>query len=138
MKISLAFLGVLSTVFVATYSMEPPVGDHTGAAIKSIEKSADATQWQLTISGIDNGCIGSFTAQIENFVSSRAMNNCISVFPDLEYLAKIGVDTNGDITLYHKNGSKLVEFMESESIHHESYWPAHPLMTLVRADTLQK
>ncbi|MCP4184746.1 MAG: hypothetical protein GY761_15755 [Hyphomicrobiales bacterium] len=136
MKLSIAFLGVLSTVFVVAYSMDAPTGDYTGAVKKPIEKSADATEWQLTISGVDNHCKVSFTAQTENFVSSRDMSNCISVFPDLDYLAKIGMDPNGDITLYHKNGSKLVEFMESESIHHESFWPAHPLMTLVRADTL--
>lgn len=136
MKTSVAFLGILSTVFVATYSMEKPLGDYTGA-IKPIEISDDDTVWRLAISGIDNQCIGSFIAQKENLVSSQAMNSCISVFPDLEYLARIGMDTNGDITLFHKNGSKLVEFMESESTHHESFWPAHPLMTLARADTLQ-
>jgi len=136
MKTSVAFLGILSTVFIATYSIEEPLGGHTGA-IKPIEKSADDTVWRLTISGIDNQCIGSFTAQKENFVSTQSMNNCIDVFPDLEYLARIDMDTNGDITLFHKNGSKLVEFMESESAHHESFWPAHPLMTLARADTLQ-
>ena len=136
MKTSVAFLGILSTVFVATYSIEKPLGDYTGA-IKPIEISADDTVWRLTISGIDNQCIGSFIAQKENLVSTQTMNNCISVFPDLEYLARIGMDTNGDITLFHKNGSKLVEFMESESTHHESFWPAHPLMTLARADTLQ-
>jgi len=136
MKTSVAFLGILSTVFVATFLIEEPLGDHTGA-IKPIEKSADDIVWQLTISGIDNQCTGSFTAQMENLVSSQTMKNCIGVFPDLEFLASIGMDTNGDITLFHENGSKLVEFMESESTYHESFWPAHPLMTLAKADTLK-
>ena len=134
MKTSVAFLGILSTVFVATYSMEEPLGDHTGS-IRAIEKSADDTVWRLTISGIGNQCIGSFIAQKENLVSSQTLNTCIGVFPDLEYLARIKVDSNGDITLFHQNGSKLVEFMESESADHESFWPAHPLMTLAKADT---
>jgi len=136
MKTSIAFLGILSTVFVASYLTEEPSMDQTGS-ITQASNSPDEIVWQLTISGIEKKCTGSFIAEKEYLVSSGAMSNCISVFPDLENLASIGFDTDGDITLFHKNGSKLVEFMETESTHLESFWPAHPLMTLAKANTMQ-
>ncbi len=133
MKTSLVFLGILSAIFVANHGSDRPL-DIAGESVTSLAHRASATAWKLSVSGIKTQCIASFTSHSENLAFSHNKGRCASVFPGLQHLAGIQTEENGDITLYHENGSKLVKFMESESTHHESFWPAQPLMTLARID----
>ncbi len=133
MKTSLVFLGILSTVFIANYGSDR-TADISGELVAQPAHHANATAWKLSISGIENQCTTSFTLHLENLVFSQNKSRCAKLFPALQNLAGIQEDENGDITLYHEDGSKLVKFMESESADHESFWPTRPLMTLARVD----
>jgi hypothetical protein len=133
MKTSLAFLGILSTVVVASHSFNRPL-DIQKESAEPVARQVNAAVWKLSISGIDTQCTASFTSKPKNLVFSQNKDRCDEAFPDLRQLAGIQINANGDITIYHQNGSKLGEFMETESAYHESFWPALPLMTLARID----
>ncbi len=131
MKTSLAFLGILSAILVASHSTDRPL-DISGESATPLAHSINATGWKLSISDINTQCTASFTLHSGNLVFSQNKDHCTNEFPALQHLAGIKTEDNGDITFYHENGSKLVKFMESESNYHESFWPAQPLMSLAR------
>ncbi|MCP4070128.1 MAG: hypothetical protein GY742_00115 [Hyphomicrobiales bacterium] len=131
MKTSLAFLGILSAIFVASHSIDRPL-DISGESATPFAHRSNATAWKLSISGIETQCTTSFTLHSVDPAFSQDKGSCANAFPALQHLAGIKTEDNGDITFYHENGSILVKFMESESNYHESFWPAQPLMTLAR------
>ncbi|MCF6322532.1 MAG: hypothetical protein L3J32_12300 [Rhizobiaceae bacterium] len=133
MKTSLIFLGGLSLVFagVQNFNGSSPATVEP-ASISFANINAEKVAWKLSISNASNECIASLVSDATKTIEINSDTNCATALPGLDKIATIRTDSNGDITLYSKDGSKLAQFIESESSVHESIWPQYPLMTLAR------
>ena len=133
MKTSLLFLGILSTVFIASvYFNDPSDAEIRPAVAATLHQENHPVVWKLSISGNPGGCTASFVATADQLMPPQTSGPCAAYLPELQHLAMVRTNANGDITFYHEDGSKFAQFMESESSDHESFWPVRPLMTLAR------
>jgi len=135
MKTSLLFLGALSAVFVGVRNIDDlSFAAPETTSISWDSESSEPATWKLSISDSASNCTTSFVSDSKKSVKIKSGTNCAKALPGLQKIATIRTNANGDIILYSKDGTRLAQFMESETLAHESIWPQYPLMTLARVD----
>ena len=128
----LTFFSMLSGVFTAGLIIATPIEVADEPAFEIVSSiNENPLIWHLSVRESSGECTASFVANSNQLSAADISADCANTLPDLPRLSKFETNANGDIIFYHEDGTKFAQFMESESAEHESYWPAHPLMSLV-------
>ncbi len=133
MKTSLVLLGILATGYGASQYFETENPARTPVQQELINPKLQS-QWNISRSDQRTQCVFTTTGGSDQSIKPITSSDCENITSGLGQLSQIKMNSNGDIILYNRSGTRIVQFIETESAALDSIWPKYPLLTLAKLE----